>query len=480
MINANKNFTLKITANTTSNSSVEIAGASVTQKARTPVYKTIKVGGVTFPSTTPGSITKSKTTQVSSGTRSDVGTSDEAITYTVDSTIPYNKNVKIASIRISPSAGYQRIGSPGIKLNKSIDGLSIYIKNTNIRDEYDLMCNASRSIGTLDGATATFEYTITKVYSPSKNLISKIFTDSLSIPISGGNKITKIYGAPNTPFELSVIEEDAAYRFNSITSAANIIGSTPYGNKRVLSDKIGDTGVYTHVQNYPPIPTVLKTTVDGNFAAGASTMIFAKTAGVVVGDEIVVNDSSGRRIQNNETIKVTAINVDGNDKKLTFTHSMKLADKKVVVFRRTADYHLNITSAGDTTWGSSINRQYPMFDLKQSIGTVITFKATDSNVNTVINGGSAGEADFALYGSGNKYNNNIRLVYTLTGRTFTTNQHFPSKGDIVSTAGDAKIKDIKIKAEGSGTSTCVITADLSIEFGDKDSSFAVALANTVS
>jgi hypothetical protein len=159
---------------------------------------------------------------------------------------------------------------------------------------------------------------------------------------------------------------------------------------------------------------------------------------------------------------------------------MKLADKKVVVFRRTADYHLNITSAGDTTWGSSINRQYPMFDLKQSIGTVITFKATDSNVNTVINGGSAGEADFALYGSGNKYNNNIRLVYTLTGRTFTTNQHFPSKGDIVSTAGDAKIKDIKIKAEGSGTSTCVITADLSIEFGDKDSSFAVALANTVS
>ena len=454
----------------TANSTLTVTGSSVPQKFRVK-NRRLSYGNTTI---TDGYITKSYTTTVSSPTREGVGKVDETSTYTVSSTIPYNKSVTIATIALAPAANYKIANKASLEARSNIDGLTLRLEETSTANTFNVICSSTKEISLLEGLVVDLNYIIVSIPTVSTNIIKRIYPGILKVPLRGDNRRIKIWGAPNTPFELSVLDAND----NSIITTNNATGVLPSGVKTIYSGKLDSGGRHICYQKFPPLPNVLVTAVNGSMAAsGASTIIFDSLSGIIVGDEILVTDANNKIINGGETVKVTAINVSGNPNQCTFSKSITLADNKRVVFRRSTSYKLNLETSG--TKDSSINSIYPTYTLTQNIGTIVTFNATTTDGAVTINGGSAGVTHTVSYGERKDGVHHANITYTLGGgRTFTQIANKPQASNFVIASGDAEI-DIKVRGTGSGTTTYKVIIDLFIKYGSEDTVVNLNLDNIV-
>ena len=467
------NLSLKVIANTKNNTTYSITGISVPQKFRVQ-GKQRSYGNTTV---TDGHITKSYTTSTSLS-RTNAGTSSEVSTYTLSATMPLNKSLKIALISLTPSTGFSLLKKPSTVLRKPITGLSVYLEETTTANVYNLICNISREIKQFENAIIDLNYLIGKqaVASPS-NTIKKVIVGKTNIPTYGCSKNIKIYGSPNTPFELSVLDNNN----KNLLAQANSTGSVPSGVVDVFSGTLNKRGYYSYYQKFPSAPIVLSTAVNvGGGASNVRQVTFDSLSGVLVGDEIIAVDSRNQRIDNGETIKVVSID---STYVCTLSRAVTLADDTKVKFRRNASYKINVETTG--TKGSKVNATYPTHTLTQNLDNIITFNATTSVGAIRINGGSGGVTHSVSYSQSSYGQNqqgllqrNILLIYTLTGKTFTVTSGHPSIADFVKASGDANISGI-VTGSGSSTTTYTITARLDLTYGSEDTVFNINLDNIV-
>ena len=445
------NLSLKVVAKTKGNTTYSITGASVPQKFRVK-GKRRSYGNTVI---TDGHITKNYTTSTSLS-RTGAGTSSEISTYTLSATMPLNKNLKIASISIAPATGYSLLREPKTVLRKSIDGLKVILDKSNTANTYDLILNINREIKEDENVIIDLNYLISKAPAtiPS-NTIKKLSVGGLNIPLSGCDRIIKINGAPNTPFELSILNQNdkSIISDHSEDEQGNPTTSVlPSGVKNVLSSTLNKRGQFNLRQTFPPALLVINTAVNGSMAAsGASKIIFDSLTNVSVGDRLIATDSKGKRINNGELIKVVTLNPDtDNVNECTLSKSVTLADNKKVSFIRGNTFKITVT-----------------------------FNATTTSGTTQINGGTAGASHTTSYGSQpNKKIRKVTLVYTLTNRTFTSKSNHPVIAHFVTASGDAII-DGSVLHFGSGTSSYKIVADLNIEYGTSDTVININLDNIV-
>ncbi|MAZ73912.1 MAG: hypothetical protein CMC70_12280 [Flavobacteriaceae bacterium] len=465
MINKTTNLVLKIVVKIPQirGAIVTLAGAPIVQNARTKIKKMLS-----SIDTSKGYITKTNTSSVTE-TRANVGASNETTTHSIQAIVPYNKNATVATMILTPATGDQFTDEPSISLQSNVEGVRLYFEKTSTT-KFNIICNIKREITLLDNLIADLNWIPTVRATTSSNTIKRIYPGPLNIPLSGTSRKIKIYGSPNTPFDLSAFDIDG----NSIISRPNSTAVTPYGVVNILSSTLDKAGSYVFTQKFPPLKPFLSTTVNGAITNNA-TVIFTSASGVVVGDQISISDSRGTR--DNEVIKVTAINVDGNANKLTLSKAVTVANSKVVVFRRSTSYYLNLETTG--TKDSSINDVFPTYTMTQNIGSIITFNATTSSGAIQINGGSAGVTHTTSYGDGGRGNSVINLVYTLTGKTFTQATSKPTEDDFVVASGDADVSTI-VSGSGGGTSTYIIRAKVKVEYKTTDTVVNINLDNIVS
>tara|TARA_B100000902_G_scaffold241086_1_gene228302 strand:+ start:5345 stop:6727 length:1383 start_codon:yes stop_codon:yes gene_type:complete len=421
-------------------------------------------------------ITRGTATTIST-TTSNAGTVDETSLYSFQCVVPYNKDTTLASFSVSTKNADFRLLKPAtLTLRDSTDGLSIYIEQDPVSlSTYYLRCNLSREITLLDNITIDLLIPNMKT-TPAKetNIITRVVTGSTYIPVSGIKKNIKIFGAPNTPFELTLLNANN----DAITHNANGTSVTPYGVKKSVNGVLDKTGRYSCLQKFPPIVSVRRTKVNGNFSAGATDIIFDNLSGVLVGDQIILTENNGARSYQSEVIKVTAINVSGNANKCTISKEVPLADNTTVSFRRGTSYKLNIETSGRK--GDKIISTYPTKTFSQDIGSIITFNATTSDGAIQINGGSGGADHSVSYGySPLDSTGFVELIYTLTGKTFTQASGKPISSDFVRASGDADI-DVKVRSKGAGTSTYLLICRVRINYGKEDTVVNINIDNIVS
>jgi hypothetical protein len=462
------NLSLKVIANTKNNTTYSITGIPVPQKFRVQ-GKQRSYGNTTV---TDGHITKSYTTSASLS-RTDAGTSNEVSTYTLSATMPLNKSLKIALISLTPSTGFSLLKKPSTVLRKPITGLSVYLEETTTANVYNLICNISREIKQFENVIIDLNYLIEK--SPailSGDVIKKVHVGSLNIPPYGSNKVIKIHGTPNAPFELSVLDNND----KSIITTANNTGVTPSGVVDTFSSTLNKRGYFSFRQQLPSAPIVLVTAVNvGGGVSSATQVTFDSLSGVLAGDEIMITDSRGNLINNGEPIRVISID---STYVCTLSKRVTLADNKKVKFRRAASYKINIETTG--TKDSKLNNTYPTYTITQNLSKMVTFNATTSNGSIAINGGSGGATYSSSICGKYSYKGSIYtvLTYTLTGKTFTEQSNHPALSDFVIASGDANISGT-VTGSGSGTTTYTIKAILSLELGEEDTVFNINLDNIV-
>tara|TARA_R110002072_G_scaffold834_2_gene6728 strand:- start:10350 stop:11762 length:1413 start_codon:yes stop_codon:yes gene_type:complete len=460
------NLSLKVVAKTKNNTTYSITGVAVPQKFRVKSSRRI-AGNTTI---TDGHVTKNYTTSTSLS-RADTGTINEVVTYTLSATMPLNKLVTIATISLAPNSSYTLLNKPGVALKSNIDGLKVFIEETDTVNIYNLACKIEREISVIDNAIVDLNYLVSKIPDvTSTNTIKRIITGSSRIPLSGCERLIKIYGSPNTPFEFSVLDDNDV----SIISGPNATSVLPSGVKDVKSAKLNRKGFYGFRQNFPGTKVVLNTALNGS-KTNVSQITFDSLTGVAVGDEFVATDTKGKKINDGETIKVISID---STYVCTLSSIITLADNKKVSFRRGANYKLNLETTG--TKGPSINATYPTYTKTQTIGTVATFNATTTDGSVRINSASPGATYSVGYGSRlNEGSRRILLTYTLTNRTITSRAGHPAFSDFVVASGDARISGNIANVSGSGTSSYVITIELNIIYGTTDTVININMDNIV-
>jgi len=473
-LNTTTNLTLKLIAKTKGNTTYLVNTVAVPQKSKVR-SRTFDFGSTTI---TDGYIIKNNTS-TSVLTRENASTINEVSTNLVTAIVPYNENSKIALVTIIPASGYKLLKKPRAILKKPVKGLRVfleeYIEPGADYPKYNLICKTEREIKQSENVIIDIDYLIHKPSTVlSGDVIKRVSVGSSKVPIYGGSKNIKIYGTPNSPFELSVLDGND----NNIISSSNATGVLPSGVGEVFSGTLNKRGYYSFRQKFPAAPIVRATLVNDTGAATnpAATIIFDSLSGVKTKDEIVTTDSRNQKINKGETIKVTAINVDGNANKCTLSKAIKIADNKRVVFRRSASYKVNVETTG--TKDSAINSVYPTHTITQDLGTIITFNASTSNGSVSINGGSGGVTHITSYGnkSTSKNERSIRLIYTLTGKTFTEQSNHPVISDFVNASGDGTVSGV-LTSSGRGTTTYKIIADLELTYGSTDTVFNINVDN---
>jgi hypothetical protein len=473
MLVKNTNLTLQVVAKTKGNTTYSVTGIAIPQKFKTK-HKANNFGNTTV---TDGFITINSNS-TSALTRTDTGTVNEVSTNLIKAIVPLNKSLKIALISLSPATGYVLLRKPNAILRKAVKGLRVFLEETATANVYNLMCNMSREIKQSENVIIDLDYLIGKqaVASPS-NTIKKVIVGKTNIPTYGCSKNIKIYGSPNTPFELSVLDNNN----KNLLTQANSTGPVPSGVVDVFSGTLNKRGYYSYYQKFPSAPIVLSTAVNvGGGVSNVRQVTFDSLSGVLVGDEIIAVDSRNQRIDNGETIKVVSID---STYVCTLSRAVTLADDTKVKFRRNASYKINVETTG--TKGSKVNATYPTHTLTQNLDNVVTFNATTSVGAIRINGGSGGVTHSVSY-SQSSYGQNqqgllqrdILLIYTLTGKTFTVTSGHPSIADFVKASGDANISGI-VTGSGSSTTTYTVTARLNLTYGSEDTVFNINVDNIV-
>lgn len=466
VLNTTTNLNLKVKAKTKNINTFAVSGTAIQQDFKTK-YKKLNYGN----SPVNGLITKSYTSN-SSLSRTDTGTVNEITTYTIDAIVPYNKSVKIATIVVSnKTAAYKFTNKLNSTLTKDIEGLSVSIKETDTVNTYDLICKTEREIPKSEDVIVDVTIPIVKSPVVSTNTIRKIYPGSLTIPLAGCERKIKLYGSPNTPFEISTLNASDT----SITTDANAFSILPSGEKGVFSSKLNNKGYYTYKQKFPKVPVILKTAVNvGGGVTNAKQITFDSLTGVQVGDEILVTDTNNRRINSGETIKVVSID---STYVCTLSKKLTLADNKKVAFRRSTSYKLNLETTG--TKDSKITSTYPTYALTQNIGSIVTFNFTTTDGTVQINGESAGATHTVSFGNRKEKSRLVGLTVALTSRTCTNKTSSgPRPSNFITASGDAVV-NTTVRSTGSGTSSYKLIIDMDLKFNTLDTIVNVNLDNIV-
>ena len=467
------NLNLPITAKSPT-SSLSVTGVAVPQEFRVKA-KQFSYGNTTV---TNGYITKNYTTTALT-TITSSGTSSEVTTISLASIVPYNKAVTIATIRVVPDSNFKVAKKPSIKITSNDKGVKLILQETTTANLFNIVCETDK------GLLIGFEANITYLGAPtftSSNAINAILFGSSTVSREGQSKNIRIYGNPNTPFKLFILDKDD----NSLISNT-ATGVTPAGVKSCISSSLNSKGYYSISKSFPSIPTIRKTAINGSDAAsGATTIIFDSLIDVLVDDQIFILGTDSKPINNGDTVKVTAINVDANPNKCTLSDSITAPDNTVATFKRASSYKINLSTTG--TLGSGIPTTFPTYTLNQYLNPLLTITATTTVSGTQINGASALAVDSQSHtGRPNKTpkrfgaSNIIRLKYELTGRTFTVISGHPVTSDWSTTSGDTSYSVIGIRTTGGGTSTCTVFAELLIKkWGTSDTVVNLDLDKVIS
>ena len=197
MLNTTTNLSLKIIAKT-ANSTLTVTGSSVPQKFRVKA-KQLSYGNATI---TDGHIIKNYTTTATT-TIASSSTYNEVTTISLASIVPYNKAVTIATIRVIPDSNFKVIKKPSIKITSNNKGVKLILQETTTANLFNLVCKTSGSL--LIGFEASITHLITPTFT-SSDAINAIMFGHSNISREGQSKNIKIYGNPNTPFKLFILE----------------------------------------------------------------------------------------------------------------------------------------------------------------------------------------------------------------------------------------------------------------------------------
>ena len=451
-LNKTQNLDLKIVTKTV-NSSISVTGVAVAQNLKLANPKKITFGNTTI---TDGYITKNYTTTVSTS-RADVDTNSETTTVVLSSTMPYNEYVTIATVAITADSGFNTIGEPLIKISQS-SGIILSLEETSVADTYNLNCKIESR--RMLQQTADMSYQVIKTYTAT-DAINSIAFGSTIIPAMGETKKIKIYGSPNTPFELFILNENDESIVSSSSTAV-----APVGVRTCISRSLDNRGYYNVKQRFPGLKKILTTAVNvGGGVTNATQVTFDSLSGVAVGDQVFILDSRNSLSNNGRVVKVASID---STYVCTLTSPITAADNKVAVFKRGSTYKIHIET-GDDILKSTINQHWPTFTLNQYLDPILKVTASCSAPRQ-IDGASAGVSAIKSFsgkpdkesGKINK-NSTLNLKYVLTGRTYTAKAGRPNASDFVTTSGDTPFSISSIRTSGSGTSTFTVYADLIVE-----------------
>jgi hypothetical protein len=478
-LNTTTNLILNVTSKS-ANSSLGITGLAVLQYLKVNTNQLLH-GNTTI---TNGFITKSNTTSVSTPVIANSGTINEVTTFTLSSIVPYKENAKIATIRIIPDSSFKTVKKASIKITSNNTDAVVYLKETSTANLYNLICNIKES--TIDDFECDIDYLASPIAVVTNN-INRISFGSYILDRIGQNKKIKIYGSPNTPFKLTILNSDN----NSILSG-NSTDITPVGVKSCFSSTLSKKGYYTFTQHFPGMPTIRRTAINGSMAAsGGSKIIFDSLTDVLVGDQVLIHKATGFSaktivgslvVNNTDTVKVVALNPDtDNVNECTLSASITAPDNTVAIFRRATSYKVNISTTGNLK--STIPDSFPTYTLSQYLNPTLTATATITASGARINGLTAGVVD-TNYIEGvvkQKSADTMILKYILTGKTFTLASGHPVESDWTTTSGDTTFSVYDFIVTGAGTATCTIFARIIVDqWGLSDTVVNLNLDNVVS
>ena len=452
-LNKVTNIILEISAKTANKSSLTFAGLSVPQEmkvdASTPSYGNITIADK--------KIIYQNTTAASSISYTNQNTTNEVSTCTLTSTIPYNKLVTIGTVTITADSNYAITKKPVLVISSNNKKTKLFLQPTSVLNKFNINCITKES--NVRGFKAELVYGISKT-TAAKSIINKISIDSLVVEESGDARELKVYGGPNTPLKVFLLDSND----NSILIGANDKDAIIPGIRPCITSTLDAKGYFTFKPKLPKVKTHLSTLVNGDFSAGAEVIIFkGDVSSIEVGDQIISAASGPLK-----SVKVIETNVTGDPNTFKFSESLKLGNNSPVSFIKGNTYKMHITSTG--AFNTSVNSSYPTITLNQALNPVLTISASDTNVNTVINGGVANTTNTQSfsgkpnrkpesYGGTKVYN----ISYTLTGRTFTLKPAGLVSTSFVNVSGDADFRFTKLQASGSGTTTFKLNAILIVD-----------------
>ena len=451
------------------NSSLVLSGVVVKQYLKVYKPKQLSYGSTTI---TDGFIIKNNTTTVSTPVITGSGTSNEVTTSTFSSIVPYKKAVKIATIRIVPDSNFKVVKKASIKITSNNTNAKVYLRETSIANLYNLICNIKES--TINNFVCDIDYLVSSIAVVTNN-INRISFKSSILNTIGQNKEIKIYGSPNVPFKLSILNSSN----NSILSSANSTDVTPIGVVNCVSETLNKKGYYTWRQKFPSIPTIRQTTINGTMAvSGATQITFHSLTNVLVGDQVFILGTDNKMVNYGDTIKVVSID---STYVCTLSASITAADDTPAVFKRATSYKVNVSTTG--ILNSSIPSTFPTYTFNQYLNPVLTVIATTTASGARINGLIAGVADSdSITGKvKQKETGSMQLIYELTGKTFTLASGHPVASDWTTTSGDTTFSVYDFRVTGAGTVTCTIYARISvIQWGVNDTVVNLNLDNIIS
>jgi hypothetical protein len=461
-LNTTTNIKLKLTTKTF-RKSLSFTGLDVPQEMKVNVAQP-SYGNITISN---NKIIKNNTTTVSTSV-ADSGTSSEVTTANISSIIPYNKLVSLATVNIGASSGYALANKPTIVIKSNNSGTKLFLRETSTANTYDIFCLSSKA--NIRNFEAELVFFITKTSNIS-NIINRITTDSTIVSVAGLMKDIKIYGAPNTPFNLFILDEND----NSIITKNNSSEAIIPGIKPCLSATLNKSGYFSYKQLLPRAKTVISTTVNGT-VNNSSRAIFTSLSGVQVGDELLTKDDY--------TVKVLTLDPLGsNANQCDLTSAITLSNGAAAVFKRGQAFKAHVTTSG--SFKSTVNRDYPTITLNQYLNPLIKVTATSTNGSLTINGGSAGADDIQCFtGRPNKIIEDYRsfntytLLYTLQGVTSTLKNSVSSPLYVIN-SGDSEVEADMISS-GSGTTTCKLTIRITVsKWGVTDTNITIDLDNII-
>ena len=472
MLNTTTNIKLYLEANTANNSTVTITGAAVAQKFKVG-RKQLSYGSTTMSS---GYITKSYTTAISPDADGSIeldNTPKEMHKWTISSIVPYEKLVTIATLTIAPDSGYRLANMPSISVYAGDTRGSTLLLKRKTNRSWDIMCNIKEKTTDLSKIEATLNYNIFRSPTKTTNTITKLYTSSRPVGGAGEKREIKIYGAPNTPFDLSVLDSDN----NSILTSPNSKIVLPIGETSSHSGKLSKRGYYSYFQKFPPPKTIRSTAVNGSMAvSGATKVIFDNLTDVQVGDEIHLLNKDTNKPFSTTPIKVITLNPDtDNANECTLSESITAPDNKKVKFKRPQDFKVNIETSG--TKGSNIPIGFPTYTVSQYSDPMLKLIAVCTGA-TRINGAIAGVSDITYKGLTLGKESLISVTYVLTGKTFNLTANKPEENDFTVTQGQVNFSIRNLTVTGNGTTTLTIKAEMYINLSSRKSVDPIIKFNT--
>ena len=212
----------------------------------------------------------------------------------------------------------------------------------------------------------------------TKEIKNITYGDSV-IKKSGATRLIKVYGDPDSEFELTITNTNGYSIMDGKKANANIFNNTK-GIVKGISKKLKSTGkrtglaVYEFEQKFPA-NTGYRAIISGSVNDPTMT-IDGNTSNIQVGDQLLYGD-----IPTGTIVTVASIT---NATVLELSQAVDQDDGDVVRFIRNEKYYINIYPKTGTTLNSSIPTVVPHFTLNQYKHPVLSFTATSSHDSATI------------------------------------------------------------------------------------------------